>query len=249
MSTQKTEKNGATTVAAETVEHYLRTHPEFFLDRDALLLEITVPHQVNGAVSLVERQVSLLREQNRRYRRQLQDLVDIARSNDELLGRLQQLTLRMMDAPASAPVFAALEESLQADFSADAASLYLFGDAESALPAAPGGFLRVHVQEAGHMGEELRRLLAGDKPVCGRLKNERLVDLFGDGADAIGSVALLPLVAGTEKRRLLGALAIGSHDSDRFNAEMATTYLCHLADLIAHRLAPLVSAPAPARPA
>jgi uncharacterized protein YigA (DUF484 family) len=248
MSTQKTEKNGEQAIAAETVEHYLRAHPEFFLDRDALLLEITVPHQINGAVSLVERQVALLREQNRRYRRQLQELVEIARSNDELLGRLQQLTLRMMDAPGPEPVFAALEDSLRADFNADAASLYLFGSAEPALPAAPGGFLRVSVQEAAHMGDELRRLLAGDKPVCGRLRSERLAELFGDDA-AIGSVALLPLIAGAENRRLLGALAIGSHDSDRFNAEMATTYLCHLADLIAHRLAPFVPAQAPARPA
>ena len=146
-------------------------------------------------------------------------------------------------------MFAALEESLRADFNADAASLYLFGTTEAGLPATPGDFLRISVQEAEHIGDELRRLLAGDKPVCGRLKSERLVELFGDGADAIGSVALLPLIAGAENRRLLGALASGSHDSDRCNAEMGTTYRRHLADLIAHRLAPFVPATAPARPA
>lgn len=246
MSTQQTEKQGAQALGAEAVEHYLRSHPEFFLEHEALLLEIALPHPSGAAVSLVERQVALLREQNRRYRRQLQELMEIARGNDELLGRLQQLALGIMDSGGLAHTLAALEASLQADFGADAASLQIFGAESVRLPAAPQGFLRVSVRPPDAVSEDLHRLLAGAGPVCGRLKNERLVELFGERADTIGSAALLPLaVAG----RTLGVLAIGSHGSERFNAEMGTTYLRYLAELIAHRLASFVPMPAPALPA
>ena len=248
MSTQ-TEKTGAQAIGAAAVEHYLRSHPEFFLEHEDLLREITVPHAAGGAISLVERQVAALREQNRRYRRQLQELVEIARSNDELLGRLQQLTLRIMDGGGVAHTLAALEGSLQADFGADAASLQVFCANELALPAAPGGFLHASVRPRTEASEELRRLLAGGKPVCGRFRDERLAELFGERAAAIGSVALLPLVVRGNGARLLGALAIGSHSADRFNSEMGTTYLRYLAELIAHRLASFVPVPAPALPA
>ena len=46
---------------AEAVAAYLRAHPEFFVDHDELIPELRIPHQPGTAVSLVERQVKLLR--------------------------------------------------------------------------------------------------------------------------------------------------------------------------------------------
>lgn len=238
--TNLTEKKLAQAITADDVEQYLRSHPEFFNERGELLREITIPHATGGAISLVERQVAALRDQNRGYRRQLQQLMDVARSNDELLGRLQQLTLRIIDGTTLTDTLTALEDSLRADFSADAAGLQFF---TGELPAyGPRAFLRVSAKPSPETTGELRRLLAGAQPICGRLKGEQLAELFGEHASVIGSTALLPL---TVRGRLIGALAIGSHSAERFNADMGTTYLRHLAELIAHRLAPFVPEDAP----
>lgn len=237
---KKTSTETAGALTAEMVDEYLRAHTDFFHGRDDLLRTLSVPHAAGGAVSLVERQIAVLREQNRGYRRQLQELVEVARDNERLLGRLQRLTLRLLDAGAVHELLSALEDALRADFHADAACLYIT-DADLPGWQSNGAFLqkRTPTTEAG---AELQRLLKGGGPVCGRLRDEQLAELFGAGAKAVGSVALLPLIF---EDRTLGGLAIGSHDADRFNAEMGTAYLDHLAELIAHRLAPFMCETAP----
>jgi uncharacterized protein YigA (DUF484 family) len=238
MKTESTET--AVALSAEMVEQYLRKHTDFFHERDDLLRILSVPHSANGAVSLVERQIALLREQNRNYRRQLQELVEVARDNERLLGRLQKLTLRLLDAEALNELLATLEDALRTDFHADAASLYITG-AEIPDWEPNGAFLQKRIAST-EKGAELLRLLKGGAPVCGRLRDDQLEELFGSSAANVGSVALLPLVSGG---RTFGGLVIGSHSSDRFNAEMGTAYLDHLAELISHRISPFLRETAP----
>ncbi len=232
--------------SAESIADYLANHPEFFLERDELLARITLPHRSGTAISLIERQVALLREQNRNYRRQLQGLVQIARTNDELIARLQQLTLRLLDSRDAEHILDALENCLRKDFQADAATLVLFAD----LQESDGGlrsreFLHVEVVADDDVRRHLRGMLDGGKPVCGKLDRERLTTLFGCSAADIASAALLPLTTADKTRRPLGLLAIGSASDERFNPEMGTTYLRYLGELIGRRLAPsLATAPA-----
>ena len=75
---------------AEAVAAYLRAHPEFFVDHDELILELRIPHQPGTAVSLVERQVKLLRERNIEVRHRLSHLMDVARDNDRLFDKTRR---------------------------------------------------------------------------------------------------------------------------------------------------------------
>jgi uncharacterized protein YigA (DUF484 family) len=239
MSTQEIDVEG---ISGETVEEYLRHHPEFFANRNELLMAITLPHSTGGAVSLVERQVALLREQNRRYRRQLQNLVQIARVNDDLIGRLQKLTLELLCLSDLGPILAALEHSLRDDFQADAAALRLFADAAAPV-AERDGFLSLRTAAAKREGDELARLLASGRPLCGKLGKDKLSLLFGPAADTIASAAVLPLQASTAGTAApFGMLAIGSRDADRFKADMDTHYLVHMSSLIGRKLAPCMQA-------
>lgn len=54
-------------------------------------------------------------------------------------------------------------------------------------------------------------------------------DRLFPGWRTIGSVALLPL---ERKPRLLGSLHLGSHARDRFSADKATDFMCHLALIV-----------------
>src|SRR3569833_1590329 len=74
------------------IADYLRNNPEFFNTHARLLAELRVPHQAYGAVSLIERQLTVLRDQNLELKRQLQALVQVARDNDRLNDRNQHFT-------------------------------------------------------------------------------------------------------------------------------------------------------------
>ena len=83
---------------SETVAAYLRLHPEFFVQHEELIPELRIPHQPGEAVSLVERQVKLLRERNIEMRHRLSQLMDVARENDRLFDKtasnLQEVVAR-----------------------------------------------------------------------------------------------------------------------------------------------------------
>ena len=74
-SKQKTDEPELT---GAQVAEYLSANPDFFSDRDSLLALMTLPHQQGGAVSLVERQVSVLRDRNRSTKNHLDDLLNAA---------------------------------------------------------------------------------------------------------------------------------------------------------------------------
>ena len=42
------------------VEQYLKNNPDYFERYPGLLAQLRIPHNINGAVSLIERQVGLL---------------------------------------------------------------------------------------------------------------------------------------------------------------------------------------------
>ena len=249
MSSQKTGQAAIPAISADIVEQYLRDNPDFFLARDDLLMELTVPHATGSAISMVEHQVGLLREQNGRYRRQLHSLVQIARTNDELIGRLQQLTLKLLDSSALEDTLLAVEKSLKEDFHADAAALRLFIDPGQPMPdRSLFEFLHVDVMPEAPIRDDLRALLSAGAPVCGRFDRARFGYLFAPGAeDKIASVALLPLgaAASSGKDEISGLLAIGSDNDDRFTPGMGTTYLKHLSELIGRKIAPRLRAGPP----
>ena len=87
MSTQRKRGFEETVTDEEAVAQYLQNHPEFFEGYADLLARMRIPHPAGGAVSLVERQMSILRQQNRQFERKLVDLVEVARSNDQLTSR------------------------------------------------------------------------------------------------------------------------------------------------------------------
>ena len=82
----------------QVIADYLRKHPEFFSAHTGLLADIQIPHHTEGAVSLIERQVSVLREQQQETQRQLHALVQVARDNDRLNEQMQRLALALLEA-------------------------------------------------------------------------------------------------------------------------------------------------------
>ena len=128
MSQQKIGAAVGTTVGdsfpEDGVADYLKSHPDFFERHPLLLLSIKLPHRTGGsAISLVERQVAMLRQRNGQLERQFKDLVAVAKQNDALVEKILKLGVKLMGAPDLPGRLELLETSLREDFSAERAVL------------------------------------------------------------------------------------------------------------------------------
>jgi hypothetical protein len=216
-----------------SVSEYLQTYPDFFERNSQLLTKLRLPHVRDGAatVSLVERQVEVLRDRNQSLERKLKELVDVARANDALADRIHRLSQRLIRTRSLAESISAIETSLREDFDAMNSVLVLFLEEARALEPEMGRFLRV----AAASDEELRTfdsLLSSGKPRCGQVRDAQRDYLFGLESVAIGSVALTPL----GQKGALGILAIGASDAERFHPGMSTEFLVRIGELVTYAL-------------
>lgn len=217
----------------EQVHQYLLSHPDFFERHSRLLTILRVPHGAGGgAVSLVERQVAALRQKNLKLERKLRELVQVARANDALVGKIHRLALALIGADDLAQTLEVVESHLRTSFDADQSVLVLFRDRETFAGAAGGRFLKTTARDAPEMST-FETFLSMARPRCGQVRDSQRDYLFGRETDEVGSVALLPLGPAAE----LGFVAIGSTDADHFHPAMSIDFLARIGDLVAAALA------------
>ena len=215
------------------VADYLQNSPDFFERNSQLLAKLRLPHvrDVTATVSLVERQVEVLRERNAGLERKLKELLDVARANDTLADRIHRLSQRLIRAHTMLQSINAIETSLREDFDAMHSVLVLFLEEARALEPEAGRFLRT----ASITDEQIKSfdsLMSSGKPRCGQVRDVQRDYLFGKDSVAIGSVALTPLGA----KGALGILAIGASDAERFHPGMSTEFLVRIGELVTYAL-------------
>jgi len=222
-------------IGEREVADYLRAHPEFFQNNPSLLAQIQIPHACGGAVSLVEYQISVLRDQNHQMKRKLRELVQTGRDNDRISERMHRLTQGLLAADSFDATLTRLFSDLEKEFQADAVALRLFRLTPSLAEAHP----ELACARSDPRLAPFDQVLHAGRPLCGRLRAEQLEFLFPEGRDDIGSAAVLTLGPQGE----WGMLAVGSLDADRFHPGMGTLFLSRLAGVIAAALHRYVGPP------
>ncbi|WP_028695604.1 DUF484 family protein [Pseudomonas cremoricolorata] len=215
-----TDQQKTTDLDAEAVIAYLRQHPTFFAEHDELLLEQQIPHQRGDSVSLVERQLKLLRDRNIEMRHRLSQLMDVARDNDRLFEKSRRLILDLLDASSLEEVVMAVEDSLRQDFQVPFVSLILFSD--NATPV--GRWVSSSEAQVA-----IGALIGSGKVVSGSLREHELAFLFGEAQrkDVASSA-----VATLEYQGLHGVLAVGSHDPQHYKSNVGSLFLSHIAQVL-----------------
>lgn len=209
----------------ETVAHYLQQNPEFFENHLPLLARLRLPHaRGSSTISLVERQVEVLRERHTALEQKLADFVTVARANDAVAEKLHRFTRRLLRAQTRQSAIEQLEASLREDFDSFHSVLVLVGEQEAVTPQR---FVRLVSADDVNL-KSFESLFSSGKPRCGQARDTQREFLFAADAPDIGSVALVPL----GDHGSLGLLALGSTDRDRFHPGMSTDFLARLADLI-----------------
>jgi uncharacterized protein YigA (DUF484 family) len=217
-------------LSAIEVADYLKQHPGFFEEHLGLLEHLRLPHQSGEAVSLVARQLDLLRDRNQRSVKQLDQLVEIARENDALYQRVHQLTLTLLDAKSLEDVLASLDWGLHQFFQADFVVVRIL------KPPLDSAVQHLFVAEDAPEADWLRGVIARAKPLCGRPDPDTAGMLFGKDAPEVASQAVLKL----DHAGLRGVFAIGSRDSTRLRADMGVVFLTQMSEILAARLAALL---------
>jgi len=204
------------------VEAYLREHPDFFERHVTLLDVLRVPHRAGGSISLVERQVTFLREKHRFLEQRLAELVERARDNERVGHHLHRLACTLMHADSLDAVLALTQEALRDVAKAELVSIRLLSPEHHDLH-------RLRSEDL----HEFEDLFTRGRAQCGRLPRGMLHGMFGTDAAAVGSAIMVPLLANSERQ---GVLALGSRSSDRFQSDMGTYFLTHLGELLAEAI-------------
>lgn len=214
-------------VPEESIAEYLRAHPDFFERNLSLLSGLHLPHRTTGgAISLVERQVDVLRQRNHAMESRLKELVEVARSNDRLAARIHALALLLMRAKSREDVIDILDQQLREGFAVDQGALVLF-DSVPHLAQNHSRFVRVVHREDPAVGP-FKSFLQSSAPRCSRVRDVQREFLFGPGAE-IHSMALVPIGPRSE----YGFLAIGSRNPDHFHPAKSIDFLARLGELAA----------------
>lgn len=229
MGNTSTAAEGVHTEPAEAdVIAYLKAHPDFLTRHPELLELLELRHASGPAVSLIERQVEILRGRNLRLEDRLKALLDAARDNERRAGHVHRLARALIRAPTLAAAIRGLERCMREDFGVefvfvgvqppaltrqDIEGLHRL-DARNPVVKTFGNFFRTRV------------------PECGPLAEDKAGILFPLAAPPPRSAAIVPL----EKEKCLGMLVLASRDAQRFQPGQGKLFLDMVAELVSAAL-------------
>ena len=204
------------------VREFLRDNPSF-LDKNTDILEtLVLPHNSGKAVSLVERQVGVLRDRNKEMRSRLDNMLQTAHDNDLLFEKTKRLVLNLLEAKTLGALVEAVYDSLGKDYGIEFYSLTLLGD-DKKLPRT-----MARIASMDKANERVGTLLGANRAGCGILREDEMVFLFGERGHQVGSVAAVPL----RYDSLYGILAVGNSDPNFYKSSMGTLFLSYIAEIL-----------------
>ncbi len=209
----------------DQVVNYLLAHPDFFLRHSLLLNDLQVPHESGGAVSLVERQVMVLREKNQHFENKLREMVDAVHDNQRLHVSLHRLAVSLFAADGLDDIMGIVDDELRHKLGTDFVHFRLH--AEDGLQVADEQS-QTYVAADDEVLQVFAPLIEKQRIQCGRLSEQQIQQLFMEDADEVKSAAVIPVHA----KGLSGLIALGSSDEQRYHPGMGTDFLSRLADLI-----------------
>lgn len=212
-----TERVNTADISVDAIVQYLRQHPQFFEHHPNLLKKLHLRHDSGEAVSLMERQNQILRQENRQLIDRLNHFIDVAQRNDRLFLKLQRLVLALLPMTERASLLSTLQKGLCKDFDVHETLVILFDQ-----PNTDGDpWLQIDPNVLAGM---FPALIHEAKAVCGTFTEAERDMLFAGGH--VQSLALAPLM---QEQTVTGLVALGHHSPEHFRSGTDTLFLTHLA--------------------
>jgi len=207
----------------------LKKTPDILVRHPELLADLDLQHPSGDAISLIERQVSLLRQKLKLSDKRLRGLMDIAKDNERLAKSCQRIAVNLLGAHDLGDVISIVLDELSNELGAEFAQIKLFTANKNLIETQGELFVAKKSKQLNNFSTMLKH----KNPLCGRCSEEQKDFMFGDKADQIGSAAVIPLVAGEN----LGLLGLGAQEQDRFQPSMGVEFLTQIGELVSAALA------------
>jgi uncharacterized protein YigA (DUF484 family) len=212
-----------TDISSEQVANFLSENPTFFLKNEHLLADLYLPHASGEAVSLLERQVSILRERNIDMRKRANELLEQGHRNDTLFQKTKSLVLDLLDAKSINDLSVRLANFCEKEFQVDKVQLSLIANPETYRAT------ETRVVAEAEVNLQMPSLLKNNESISGVFREEEFSFLFNKQANNIQSAIVKPIFIEQKARAFL---SLGSDDARYFSAGMDTLFLNFIADVL-----------------
>ncbi len=216
-------------ITRDNVARYLRTHSDFFMHHVELIETLSIPHETGVAVSLVERQVELLRNKNKELDQKLHQLIKVAKDNEKVSHRLHAITLGLVSIRGFDETLSGIHDLMHADFPGTKVNIRLFDTLQE-----------TKVKDCQAMEKSLQKsklvqdLFSSRRRGVAFLTKRQIENVFNNEKEKkpILSAAAVAL----KKDDQLGVLFLGSTDANRFQNGMGTLFLGNLGEILGSKL-------------
>lgn len=206
---------------AEQIISYLKGNPDFFKTYPALIADLNFAHDTGDAVSLIQRQVELLRTHHDTMRKRLADLATHSKNNEALLKRIQALSVATAAASTPKAILEELTKTIIKEFKLD--SVYLVVE-HSIWPMNGDNVVGLSPEELG----KLRNAVYNLGVFVGRPSEKLKNIIFKKETKKAASIAMVRF----KYKDVDTYLVIGSKDKDHFTNDMGTDFVSYIGDYL-----------------
>lgn len=218
---EKIEAPSSNELSAEEVASYLKAHPEFFIEQDELLADLSLPHESGKAISLLERQVTILRDRGADARQKLTNLLENARNNDQLFDTTRNLVLALLRARDVTEIANVAQDQLSNHANIDSCEVILVD--KKGLKVADS----VRTESEDILKKQFADVFRLKRTHCGAISEKQTQYLFPAQGNNIKSTAICPVISNGD---VLALIAFGNQTDNYFNVNLDTLFL----DFIGH---------------
>jgi uncharacterized protein YigA (DUF484 family) len=208
-------------LSAQEVASYLKTNPEFFIKQEDLLADLSLPHKSGKAISLLERQVTILRDRGGDARQKLNNLLENARNNDQLFDTTRSLVLALLRAKDVTEIADVAQDQLSHHSNIDSCEVILID--KKGLKVAGS----VRTESESILKKQFADVFRLKRTHCGAISKEQTQYLFPAQDNNIKSTAICPVISNGD---VLALIAFGNQSDSYFNVNLDTLFL----DFIGH---------------
>ncbi len=222
-------------ITEQQVVSFLKKTPEFFRQNPEILANMSVPHGSGNAVSLVERQVAILRERSMQARHKMSELVDNAKDNDDLFNKTQALVVDLLKASTIDELFEITHTHFSDYFSVERTSILIIAPA---LETLAGEISQPFIRSEAHAQEKIASVLCADATLCGVLRDTESEFLFSS-SNEVGSAAVATCEINTDTPSTL-ILAVAHKNTDHYNQHTGTLFIDYIAQFLQIKIDQLI---------
>ncbi len=207
-------------ISEKEVAEFLLSNPDFLSNNPEVLNNIQIIHESGAAVSLIQKQVEVLRANYNETNTNLIRFLQIAQSNEKIFKKTKDLVLKILDSSNITELVEIIEKTFKESFEASQSRVLFFNEINLALP-------RGRVKKPNQATQMLGSLMKPHQIYCGEI-NEKVSEFIFDKKTKVQEVVLAHLKSNTSA----GLLVLGSDVRGKYDNSKDTLFLDFISEVV-----------------